>query len=464
MKGLKNKLIGDKRFYRRLFGIAVPMMIQMGITNFASMLDNIMVGQIGTEQMTGVAIANQLVFVFNLLIFGAVSGPGIFTTQYFGQRNHDGVRYSVRFKLICCSVITIIGLGVMGRFGSSLIRLYLHQEGSSGSLTATLGYGLDYLHIVMLSFIPFAIVQTYAGTLKETGETLVPMKAGLISVFVNLALNYILIYGKLGMPVLGARGAALGTVAARIVEMLIVVAWTHKNPARNPFVSGLYRSLYIPGQLVKNMFVKGVPLLLNEGLWAAGMAMLMQCYSVRGLDVVAAMNISNTLNNLFNVVFLSIGNSVAIIVGQLLGAGKMKEAKESAYKIIFCSFSVCIMVGAMLAGIAFVFPNAYETTEYIRHLATRFIIVLAVYMPVNAFLHATYFTIRSGGKTIITFFFDSGFIWVVSIPVAWCLSRYSGIPIFPLYFICCGVDVIKAVIGFVLLLKGIWLNNLVSES
>lgn len=463
MKQWKKKLIGDSRFYRRLFGIAVPMMIQMGITNFASMLDNIMVGQVGTEQMTGVAIANQLIFVYNLLIFGAVSGPGIFTAQYYGQRNHDGVRYTMRFKLICCLVITGIGLLVMGNTGDTLIGFYLHQDGSVRSITQTLSYGLDYLHIVMISFIPFAIVQAYAGTLKETGETLLPMKAGLISVLVNLILNYILIYGKFGAPALGASGAAIGTVAARIVEMLIVVIWTYRHTERNLFVTGLYRSLHIPAALVKNIMVKGIPLLLNEGAWAAGIAMMMQCYSVRGLDVVAAMNISNTLNNLFNVVFLSIGNSVAILVGQLLGAGKMKEAKDCAYKIIFCSFSVCLVIAALLAGAAFVFPNVYETSEAVRSLATKFILVLAVYMPMNAFLHASYFTIRSGGKTIITFLFDSGFVWVVSIPLAYCLSRFTGLPIVPLYFICCGVDMLKAAVGFVLLIKGVWLNNLVAE-
>ncbi len=460
---IREKLIGDKRFYRRLFGIAVPMMIQMGITNFASMLDNIMVGRVGTEQMTGVAIANQLIFVFNLLVFGAVSGPGIFTAQFYGQRNHEGIRYTVRFKLICCGIITLLGLVVMGVWGENLIQLYLHQEGSAGSLSATLGYGMDYLRILMLSFLPFAIVQVYAGTLKETGETMVPMKAGLISVFVNLVLNYIFIYGKFGAPAMGAAGAAVGTVASRVVEMLIVVVWTHRNTVKNQFVKGLYRSLYIPRELTKNICYKGLPLLVNEGMWSAGMAMLMQCYSVRGLDVVAAMNISNTLNNLFNVVFLSIGNSVAIIVGQLLGAGKMKEAKYSAYRIIFCSTMICFGVAVLLAGASFIFPDVYETSETIKTLATKFIIVLAVYMPVNAFLHATYFTIRSGGKTIITFLFDSGFVWCVSIPVAYCLSRFTGLPMFPLYFICCGVDAVKAVVGFVLLKKGIWLNNLVNE-
>lgn len=464
MNEWKKKLIGDRKFYKRLFGIAVPMMIQMGITNFASMLDNIMVGQMGTEQMTGVAIANQLIFVYNLLVFGAVSGPGIFTAQFFGQRNYEGIRHTVRFKLICCGVITVAGLLVMGNWGENLIRLYLSQESEVGNVADTLAYGLDYMHIVMLSFIPFAAVQVYAGTLKETGETLVPMKAGLTSVFVNLILNYILIYGKFGAPALGASGAAIGTVAARGVELFIIVVWTHRNHERNPFVKGLYRGLHIPGELVQKMLIKGMPLLFNEGLWAAGMAMLMQCYSIRGLDVVAAMNISNTLNNLFNVVFLSIGNSVAIIVGQFLGAGRMKEAKYSAYRIIFCSTTLCVAVALCLAGASFVFPGVYETSQEIRDLATQFILVLALYMPLNAFLHAAYFTIRSGGKTIITFLFDSGFMWFVSIPFAYCLSRYTDLPILPLYLLCSGADAVKAVIGFILLIRGKWMNNLVEEN
>ena len=151
---MREKLIGDRRFYRRLFAIAVPMMIQMAITNFASMLDNVMVGQMGTEQMTGVAIANQLVFVYNLFIFGAVSGPGIYTAQFFGQRNEEGIRYTMRFKLLLCGALTLIGLILMGSMGEQLIQLYLHTENGTTNAALTLQHGLDYLHIVMISFIP----------------------------------------------------------------------------------------------------------------------------------------------------------------------------------------------------------------------------------------------------------------------------------------------------------------------
>lgn len=460
---MKSKLIGDKQFYKKLFMIAVPMMVQMGITNFAGMLDNIMVGRVGTDEMTGVAIANQLIFVFNLLIFGAISGPGIFTAQYAGQRNDEGIRYTVRLKMYFCIVVTMIAFLVFGLAGNELIRFYLNNSSDVESTTNTLNYGHRYLLIIMFSFIPFAITQVYAGTLKEYGETVLPMKAGVASVVVNTCLNYALIYGNFGAPELGIEGAAIATVTARVVECLIVIVWSHTHTKIHSYFLGLYSSIRVPVELTGRVIVKGIPLLLNEGLWAAGMAMLMQCYSVRGLEVVSAQNISSTLNNIFNVVYIAIGNSVGIMVGQLLGAGNMKEAKKCAYRIIACSTTLCFMLAILLAGTSFVFPKLYNTTDEIRSMAGTFLLIIAVYMPFQGFLHSTYFTIRTGGKTVVTFFFDCGFMWIVTIPLAYVLSRYTNIPIVPLYAICTGIDILKASIGFVLLKKEIWLNNLVGD-
>ncbi len=459
----KEMIIGDKAFYKKLFGIAVPMMIQMGITNFAGMLDNVMVGRVGTDEMTGVAIANQLIFVFNLFIFGAISGPGIFTAQYVGQSNDDGVRHTVRIKLYFSIAVTAIALIVFGLNGNRLIQLYLNNSEDVTSAANTLIYGHNYLMIIMISFIPFALTQVYAGTLKEAGETVLPMKAGIVSVVVNTFLNYTLIYGKFGAPRLGIEGAAIATVTARIVEFLIVIIWSHRHTDRYRFFKGLYRSLKVPGHLVKDVTIKGLPLLFNEGIWALGIAALMQCYSVRGLQVVSAMNITNTLNNIFNVVYLSIGNSVGILVGHLLGMSKMKEAKQCAYRIIACSTALCVVLGMLLAATSFAFPKLYNTTDEIRSLAGTFLLIIAVYIPFQGFLHATYFTIRTGGKTVVTFFFDCGFMWLITIPLAYVLSRYTAIPIVPLYFVMTGVDVIKAVVGFILLKKGVWLNNLVDK-
>ena len=406
------KYIGDKHFYRMVLVVVVPIMIQNGITNFVSLLDNIMVGQVGTEQMSGVAIANQLIFVFNLCIFGAVSGAGIFGAQFYGSGDHEGVRDTLRFKLVTSLVLFLIAALVFNGAGEQLIRLYLNGEGEGVDAEKTLAYGMSYLKIMIPGLLPFVLVQSYAGTLRETGEAMLPMKAGIISVMVNLLLNYLLIFGKFGCPKMGAEGAAVATVVARFVEMAIVVVWIHRHTKENPFAHGLYKNFHIPGQLAGQIFRKGTPLMLNETLWSLGMAALMQCYSVRGLSVVAAMNISSTISNLFSIVFIAMGNAVAIIVGQLLGAGKMEEAKDTDTKLIFFSVASCAAVGVGMALFAPFFPRLYNTETLIRDMARDFIWVSAFMMPVNAFVNASYFTLRSGGKTVITFFFDCGYVWV----------------------------------------------------
>ena len=458
----RHKFIGDKSFYKMVLAIAVPIMIQNGITNFVSLLDNIMIGQIGTEQMSGVAIVNQLLFVYNLCLFGGVSGAGIFTAQYFGQKNQEGVRQTVRFKIWMVSLITLFTVILLLSAGDSLIRLYLQGDGTAESAAATLRYGREYLLIMLPGLIPFMLVQVYSSTLRECGKTILPMKAGVIAVFVNLVLNYILIYGKFGAPALGVRGAAIATIISRFVECAIVLLHTHRHAQEHPFAQGLYVTLKVPASLVLKIITKGMPLLLNETLWAAGMAMLTQCYSIRGLNVIAALNISNTINNVFNIVFIALGDSVAIIVGQLLGAGKMDEARDTDNKLIAFSVFSCVLIAAVMLLLARFFPLLYNTNAEARTLATYFIMLTAVFMPQNAFLHASYFTLRSGGKTIITFLFDSVFIWCVSVVIAFILSRYTNLPVVAVYAFVQMGDWIKCVIGFVLVKKGVWLQNIVS--
>lgn len=442
--------------------IAIPIMVQNGITNFVSLLDNIMVGMVGTEQMSGVAIVNQLMFVFNISVFGIISGAGIFGAQFYGCGKHDGVRHTFRFKIIFCGLLTLAAVAVFFFFGEDMIAMYLHGDGNDAELATALHHGRQYMLVMIVGTIPFALEQAYVSTLRECGETVVPMKAGIVAVLVNLVFNYILIFGKLGAPALGVVGAGVATVMARCVEAAIIVIWTHRNERKHPFISGAYQSFYIPSGLVGKILVKGTPLIVNEALWAAGVATLMQCYSVRGLTAVAGLNISSTIGNVFNVVYLALGSAVSIIVGQLLGAGKMEEAKDTDTKLIAFSVGSCVIMGGLLAITAPLFPMIYNTSDEVRSLAVWFIRILALCMPMNAFMNVAYFTLRSGGKTVITFLFDSVFMWVVSIPVAYTLSRYTSIPIVPLYFMCQMVEIIKCIVGFVLVKKGVWIHNIVT--
>ena len=455
------RYVGDRAFYRKLFTVMVPILIQNLITNFVNLLDNVMVGQVGTEPMSGVAIVNQLLFVFNLCVFGGLAGAGIFTSQFYGKNDPEGVRNTMRMKIwIAAGTVLIFGSTLLF-FGPQLISLFLHEGEESLNLAATLRFGEQYLHVMLPQIIPFAVTQIYASTLRGTGETVLPMRAGIVAVFVNLVFNYILIFGKLGLPALGVVGAAIATVMARVVEMLIVVIWSHRHTDRLPYIPGLYRTLRVPALLTKQVLVLGAPLLLNELLWSGGMTVLNQCYSLRGLEVVSAFNISSTIGNLFFCAFIAMGDAISILIGQLLGAGELERAVEEDRKLIAFSLTMSFVVAGVMALVAPLIPQLYNTTAAVQHLAVQLLMIWALLTPLHAYANACYFTLRSGGKTLITFAFDSMFAWVLQIPVAFILSRYTAVPIVPMYTIVEGMNVIKCLIGLVMLKSRKWVVNLV---
>ena len=462
-RGGLRTLIGDRKFYAMVLGIAVPMMIQNGITNFVNLLDNIMVGQLGTEQMSGVAIVNQLTFVFSLCLFGAMSGVGIFGAQYYGRRDWEGMRNTFRIKFIVCVTISILSIGIFLTAGETLRDYYLQGEGAEGDIAATFENGRNYMMIMLWGIAPQAFSQLYASMQREMGDTKVPMIAGIAAVFTNLGLNWVLIFGELGFPALGVEGAALATVISRYVEMAIVIVWTHSHPGKYEYIKGAYRSLHVPGSLVRQVTIKGLPLLINETVWSAGVAMLTQCYSTRGLDVVAGYNIASTIINLFNVVYLSLGVSVGIVIGPMLGAGDMEEARITAYRMITFAFFMALAVGSVVFVVAPLFPRLYNTTDDVRKLAAGIIRISACFSPTFAFENASYFTLRAGGRTGITFLFDSAFMCVISVPVAYVLSRFTGLPILWLYTCVNLFNLLKCLLGFILVKKGVWINNIVNE-
>ena len=457
----RSRYFGDKAFYKLLMTIAVPVMLQNGLTNLVSLLDNIMVGAVGTEQMTGVSIVNQLLFVFNLCIFGGLSGAGIYTAQFFGKNDHQGVQHTFRFKLMLVATILVVGLAVFLGFGDKLIALYLHEGSQTGDIAATAEYGAKYLRVMLWGLFPFALQQAYAGTLRETGETMLPMKAGIVAIFVNLVGNYLLIFGHLGLPAMGVEGAAWATVISRYVECAIIVGWTHRHHDQARFIIGAYQSMHVPAVLTKDIFKRGMPLLVNEFLWSAGMAVLTQSYSTRGLAVVAALNISSTISNLFNIAWMAMGTAVSIIVGQNLGAGEFDKAEESCWRILTFSVLSAIGVGAVMYACAPLFPQIYNTTQEVREIAAGVLRVVAVAGVLHAFNHSSYFTLRSGGKTWITFLFDSVYLWVISIPMARILTAATVWDIVLVYAICQFADIIKCVLGYVLLKKKVWINRIV---
>ena len=455
------KYIGDKNFYKMVLTIAVPIMVQNGVSNFVNLLDNLMIGRIGTNALSGVAIANQIMFVFYLLIFGASAGVGIFTAQYFGMGDDEGVRYTFRFKLIINTVLTAASIVFFLVMAPTLISLFLKGEGTPQDAAETLKIGVEYMRIMMIGLVPVAITNSYSGTLRDIGQTKVPMIASVVAIFVNLVGNLLLIYGFLGLPALGARGAAIATVISRFVELGVLAVYTGTHSARYGFIVGAFRSLKVPGNLAGKFILKSLPLMANETLWALGQTTMNQSYSFRSLNAVAALNIESTIWNLLGVSFLAMGEAVGIIVGQILGSGDIDKAKDTARKMRAFTVACGAVFGVLMIAVAPFFPKLYKTTDDVKQLASGLIFIYGAFMPIYAYTHASYFTLRSGGNTLITFIFDSCFVWVLSVPVAFVLSRFTKIDVFYMVLIVQSLEIIKGCIGGGMVLSGIWARNIV---
>ena len=455
--------MSNKTIYKRALKLAVPMMIQNGITNMVSLIDNVMVGSLGTEAMTAVSIVGQLIFVFNLAIFGGLSGPGIYGAQFYGQNNIEGVRNTFRIKQWICGFCLLIGLSVFIFKGEALIGLYLHGESDIVDPVMTMKYAKQYLTIMLGGLLPFAVTQIYASSLRETGDSIKPMVAGVSSVVIDIVFNYMLIYGHFGMPKLGVQGAALATVLARVVEMCIVVIWSFARRKKHKFLQGIYRTFLVPKELTVKIIKKGLPIFFNEFLWAGGLAALTQCYSTRGLEIISGLNISNAICNLLNVVFVALGSAIGILIGQTLGASQYEKAKKDSFNLMWFTGTICIILTVTLISVSGIFPEFYDTTYEIKHYGQWFIIITALYFPIQGFLNALYFTLRSGGKTFITFLFDSVYSWAVTLPIALILCKLTDLHIFAVYAIVQSADIIKVFIGYILIKKGIWISNLVES-
>ncbi|MFI3168632.1 MAG: MATE family efflux transporter [Faecalibacterium sp.] len=464
LQAFRKKYIGNQTFYKMIFVLVLPLVIQQGITNFVTLLDNVMVGALGTQQLNSVAIVNQLIFVFNLAIFGAVSGVSIFGAQFYGKGDTKGMCHTLRIKLYAGLICAVLCIVLLKTQASSLVGLFLDEStNDAASLAATLEYAMSYIDIVVWGLIPFMVVQSYTSTLRETGDTVAPMYGSLIAICINLTGNYLLIFGMFGFPQLGVAGAAVATVLARWVETIYVVLYAHRSTARYPFFGELYRSFHVPADLLKKVSIVGMPLLFNEVLYSIGITFVNQNYSTRGLSVVAAVNITTTAWQLFCVIMFAMGNAVSILVGQQLGAGEIEEAKAVDNKLLFFTVSSHLVIGLLIIAAAPFIPLLYNTEPEVRQLATNLLMIAGAALPIHAYTHVAYFTIRSGGKTFITFLFDSVYTWVVSVSISFILCRYTALPVLACYAAVQFADIIKVFIAYPMLKSGFWANNVIEE-
>ena len=451
---------GDRAFYSKVLKISLPIMIQSGITNAVNMLDNVMIGSLGTEAASGVSIVNQLLFVFTMVLFGSGAAIGIFTSQYHGAGDVNGVRYTFRMKIYASFIITLIGVTVFTVFENETISLFLHETESTSDIEKTLGYGKDYLRVMLIGLLPYALSQAYATTLRESGEVKLPLYSGICAIVCNVVLNAILIFGLFGFPAMGVVGAAIATVISRFAELFVLAFFVKRRSASFPFIIGAFSSFKIPKALLSDILKRGSPLLFNELIWSLAMTVRSQCISTAGLDAVAALNIQTTVTNVLNIAYLSLGASIAIIVGNTLGSGELDRAREESTRLLTFSAIVGLGMGALQISLSKVFPLLYNFPEETRDLATYMLIISGISLVGNALAVSSYYTIRSGGLALLTMLFDCGYAWAITVPVAIVMSYFTDAGVHLIFAAVTFAESAKCILGVILVSRVKWARRL----
>lgn len=451
MKGL----IGTKSFYKTLFAISFPIVLQQLLTSSLQLIDNLMVGSLGELAIGSVSVVNQLYFVIILITFGALGGAGIYTAQYFGSGEYEKLKQTFRFKLIIALLLVILSLLAFTFLGRFLIGLFTENE-------ITIDGGMTYLNIVKWSMLPWAFSIAISTTFREIGITKQLLGITLGAIITNTVLNYLLIFGNFGFPELGIAGAAYGTLASRFVEFgLMFVLLVRKGKIFNTAPKDIFK---INSLVLKGIIIMALPLLINEFFWSMGQTMFLQSYSTRGDSALAAMNITNAISQLVFVTFGGIGTGIAVLVGNTLGKNQLDVAKDNAKKVVAFAVVFAFFTGAMLFVLSFFLLDLYDVSEATKWIARNNIRINAIFIPVFSFNVSMYFTLRAGGDTTSTMLMDSGYMWVIQVPVVFILARVTDLNVIMLFLIVQLLELPKSVFALSRYRKENWVRNLAIEN
>ena len=455
----KHTYFGTSHFYTRALSIALPVMAQLLVQSFVSLIDNFMVAGLGDIKMAGVNTAGMIIFVFIIFVNTLCSAGGIFMSQFRGAKDSEGMQQSLRFKLLLTGTaglaFTIIGL-IAPR---GLFHLMLTVNTDAEPI---IDQAVRYSRAVALSWIPMVFSQSLASSLREIEIVRPPLVISVIATLVNTFFNWVFIFGNLGSPRLEVEGAGIATVIARAAELILFIAYVAvKKP---PFLFNLFKLFNIKVRLFGTIIKKSTMILYSELTWALAETVSTALYNTRGgAEVVSGMSAGFAIANLFFICFSGIVTASSVILGQELGAGKLQEAKR--YKNWILSGSVLFGLIFMAAGfctvwlIPFVFKNLSGDSQAI---ARGLIITAAAYLPLWAYLNAQYAISRTGGDTTMGVICDTvaNILFVGGI---FLLVRFTALGPVVMYAIVKTSDAVKAVIAHLWLKKERWLVNLTSD-
>ncbi len=445
------KFIGKKEFYKETISIALPIMVQQFVTSFVNLIDNIMIGSVGAVALTSVSIANKYYTLFNSTLIGFCGAAGIFIAQYYGAKENNKCQKIFDINLVFGLIVGLIYMLIASIMPEFIIGLFTRTP-------EIMNMGLDYLSIIRFSFIPNALSLIIMSALRSVGINKLQVKIGLVTVATNTFLNYCLILGHLGFPALGVKGAAIATLIARLVEMMIYSIILFRK--KHFFSWNIKGILHLDLSLMKNVFFKAIPLTYNEIMFSLGLTMIFKSYMRVDEYLIAAVTVVDTVINIAYIIFSGLSSAVSIMIGKRLGANQLEEAKDNSLKLLTFGALVGVCVSVILFIAAKYVPLLYNLEEDINTTITTLLRIKAILIPLYVINVCIFFTLRAGGDVKSTIIMDSGYLWGVSVLLSTVLSIFVPMSLINLYIIVESLEAIKMIVAIHYYRKGTWVNNL----
>lgn len=438
-------------FYKEYRQIVIPLMFQGMITTLVSMVDNLMVGQLGDNAIAAVSMGNKILGILMFTMFAMNSATSVYVAQYFGAKNVEKQKQVFRIGLLLSLAIYLVFTTIYLAMSNTIVQFFVQDKLIKGMM-------LEYMIIMIIGFLPFTLATSYSSTLKVVGQVKMPLVASLCGVAVNTVLNYMLIFGHFGFEQMGIKGAAIATVISRFVEFFIVFLFTYYN--HFDFNTTLKDILKFPKVLLVEILKKAVPLVINEIIWSFGQATILKAYGFRGGQVLASMAIVDIVQSIFFSIVTGLSSASAVLVSQRLGSGKLDEAYANAKAMLKVVVAIALVLGLLMFGSSFVIPNLYNVSDESRQLAVSMIRLASCLFWIYLVNTQCYFIIRSGGDMKSVLIMDGLFIWGLTIPVLSYVSYFTTLPIFMIFISAQICDFTKMLVSLKMFFKKNWVKNL----
>lgn len=446
----------NKKFYKLLISLCIPIIIQQLISTSVNIIDTVMISSLGEASVASIGVANQYFFLFNMALSGIVGGAGIFISQFFGKNDYNNIKKTTGFTSILAIILSLIFFILVLIFPTGIINIFSNDP-------QVVKLCSEYFKIIILSYPLIAISTVFSMGSRSVRNPKLGMICSSIALVVNIILNYGLIFGNLGMPALGVKGAALATIIARIVEFLLIVVYVYFIKKDYVLKFTLKDLKHINTNFAKTFIARSLPIFINDTTWAIGTVLYSVAYAKAGTSAMAASQIATSTGNFFIMTSVCIAIGASIMIGNELGADNIDIAIVYAKKFSALVTIVGLVFGTLLILNIPLLIKIFSIPSYLTSDMSKIFFIMGSMLALRAFNTLIVIGIlRSGGDTKYSLFLELGCMWFASLPLTF-IAAVKGAPIYILVLLSYSEEIVKFIFGIPRVLSKKWANNIVKE-